>query len=178
MTTGKLKHISPECAVSFSGHRPERLPGKGDLNTPEAQRLAAALREQIEAAIGRGKIFFLNGGMAGFDIFAMEQVAEMKKQYPQIQLVTVAPYKVDFFSREKCWTPDWENRAREIFSKQDIGVKVAERYRSGIYYERNKVLIDYSSELICYWDGGKGGTKFTYDYAVDHGLKITNLFLK
>lgn len=116
--------------------------------------------------------------MAGFDIFAAEQVIELKKQYPQIQLVSVAPYKAEFFSREKCWMPEWISRAREVFSQHDIGVKVAEQYRPGIYYERNEILVNHSSELICYWNGRKSGTKYTIDRAEENGLTIHNLFYK
>jgi len=172
----ELNFINPAFTVSFSGHRPDRLPGKGDPNTMEAQKLILALRKQIEDAVRCGKIFYLHGGMAGFDIFAGEQVIEMKKQYPQIQLVTVAPYKQQFFSREKCWTPDWISRAQNVFDKQDIGVKIAEYYRKGIYYKRNRALINHSSLLISYHDGGAGGTKFTIDYAKEKGLTVRNLY--
>ncbi|MDL2287045.1 SLOG family protein [Eubacteriales bacterium OttesenSCG-928-G02] len=171
-----LKDIDPAKAVSFSGHRPDRLPGYGSLNTSDAQKLKNKMQEQIDDSIRRGKIFYLHGAMAGFDIFAAEQVATMKKQYPQIQLITIAPYKEHFFTREKCWTPDWISRARAVFNQHDMGIKVAERYRSGIYYERNRILIDHSSELICYWDGGSGGTKYTVDQAKNKGIIVHNMF--
>ena len=114
--------------------------------------------------------------MAGFDIFAAEQVVVLRKQYPQIRLVTVAPYIAEFFSRERCWTPDWISRAREVFRQHDIGVKIAERYHFGIYYERNRVLVDHASELICYHDGGSGGTKYTIEYCQKNGSPIHNIF--
>jgi len=162
--------------VSFSGHRPDRLPGKGDPDAPEAQKLADVLQKEIIAAIDRGMAAFIHGCMAGWDIFAAEQVIAVKKQYPHVRLVSVAPYKADFFNREKCWTPGWINRARVVFNQHDFGVKVAERYRSGIYYERNDVLIQYSSELICYHDGGSGGTQYTVKKAQNNGLTVRNLY--
>ena len=171
-----LSEIESVHAVCFSGHRPDRLPGQGNPDTPEAQKLAAALQKQIENAFRQGKYIFLHGAMAGFDLFAAEQVILMKKQYPQMQIITVAPYKEEFFSREKCWTPDWISRAREVFSQHDNGIKVAERYRSGIYYERNRFLVDHSSELIVYWDGGTGGTSYTAKYAKNKGLVIHNIY--
>ena len=171
-----LNDVDSALSVSFSGHRPDRLPGKGDPNTPEAQKLVAALRERIESAIGRGKVYFLHGAMAGFDIFAAEQVIALKEQYPQIQLVTVAPYRTHFYTKEKCWTPDWVKRAKAVFELTDIGLSLENEYRSGIYYKRNDVLIEYSSELICYWDGGNGGTKYTHDKAESKGLTISNLY--
>lgn len=172
----RLNEIDPAFAICFSGHRPNRLPGFGDPDTTETQKLIAALREHIEDAIRCGKIFYLHGAMAGFDLLAAEQVITLKKTYPQIRLVTVAPYKERFFSREKCWTPDWISRAREVFNRQDIGVKLAECYRSGIYYERNRILVDHSSGLICYHDGGRGGTGYTVQDARSKGLRVHNLF--
>ena len=85
------------------------------------------------------------------------------------------PYSAGFVSREECWTPDWISRARAVFRQHDIGIKIAGEYRPGIYYERNCALVDHASELICYWDGGGGGTKFTLGQARKNGLTIQNL---
>ena len=172
----ELNEIDPARAVSFSGHRPERLPGNGDPDAPGAQRLAAVLQKEITAAIERGMTAFLHGCMAGFDIFAIEQVIALKAEYPHIQIISVAPYKAEFFTREKCWTPNWISRARAVFDQHDIGVRVAERYRSGIYFARNDILVAYSSELICYHDDGRGGTAYTVNKAIEKGLTVHNLY--
>ena len=114
--------------------------------------------------------------MAGFDIFAIEQVIALKAEYPHLQIVSVAPYQAEFFTREKCWTPGWISRARAVFEQHDMGVNVAERYRSSIYYARNDILVGYSSELICYHDGGRGGTAYTVNGANEKGLIVRNLY--
>ena len=170
-----LEGVDPDCAVCFSGHRPERLPGKGDRNVLEMNLLITALRQRLIVTINQGKTTFLHGCMAGRDIVCAEQIIILKKQHPRIQLISVAPYKAEFFSREKCWTPDWISRAREVFNLHDVGVKVADQYRSGIYYERNRILIEHSTELICYWDGGKGGTAYTIQYAKKKGVVVVNM---
>lgn len=172
----EMKEVNPSQAVCFSGHRPERLPGYGDPKNREAQRLITILREHIVDAIHRGKLYFIHGAMAGFDLLAAEQVISLKNQFPNIQLISVAPYSVHFFSREKCWTSEWIYRAREVFRQHDFGISLSEHYRSGIYYERNRVLVDNSSELICYHNGGKGGTEQTIRYAKSKSLHIHNLF--
>ena len=173
-----LRGIDPACALCFSGHRPDRLPGKGLADAPEMQPLTTALRQALIAAIERGKMIMLHGCMAGWDIICAEQVILLKKQYPCVQLISVAPYKEAFFSREKCWTPDWISRAREVFGQHDMGIKIAGHYRPGIYYERNRALVAYSSELICYWDGGSGGTEYTVQWAKEKGLAVHNLCVK
>jgi len=171
-----LKDIDPSLTVCFSGHRPNRLPGNGDPEAPEAQKLVAVLQQELKAAIDKGMTAFIHGCMAGFDIYAIEQVIALKPQYPYIKIISVAPYSTHFFTKEKCWTPEWVNRAREVFRQHDTGISLAENYRRGIYYERNEVLIQYSSLLICYHDGGSGGTKYTIDKAREKGLTIKNLY--
>ena len=57
----------------------------------------------------------------------------------------------------------------------DVGIKIAGQYRPGIYYERNRMLIERSSGLLCYWDGESGGTKYTIAKAKEKGLHIHNL---
>jgi len=173
-----LDEIDPINAICFTGHRPDRLPGRGDPDDPEAQKLAASLQTQIEDSVLRGKHNILHGAMAGFDLFAIEQAILLKKQYPQIKIITVAPYKEAFFSREKCWTPEWINRARAVFDQHDIGIRIAERYRTGIYFERNRALVEHSSEIITYWDGGSGGTAYTVECGKRKGLAIYNLYQK
>ena len=140
------------------------------------QSLVSALRVELIAAINRGKTTFLHGCMAGWDIICAEQVIALKKLFPNIRLISIAPYKAKFFSREKCWTPGWISRARKIFNQHDVAIKIADQHHSGIYYERNRALVNYSSELICYWDKGGGGTKSTVDYAEKKGLAVYNLF--
>jgi len=171
-----IESIDPARAVSFSGHRPARLPGKGDPNTPEARTLADALRQEIEDTIRRGKTVYLHGAMAGWDILCAEQVIALKEQYPHIRLFTIAPYAVHFFTRERCWTPEWVERAKKVCRLSDYGMSFAENFRSGIYYERNRVLVNHSSELICYWDGGSGGTAYTVALAQKSGLVVRNLY--
>ena len=170
-----LRGVDPARAICFSGHRPDRLPGKGEADALEMQPLIAALRQALIAAVGRGKTIMLHGCMAGWDIICAEQVLWLKRQYPQVRLIGVAPYQAGFFSREDCWTPGWIDRAREAFGLHDMGIKIAGHYRPGIYYERNRALVDHASELICYWDGGRGGTEYTVHRAEERGLLIQNL---
>jgi len=171
-----IPQINPASSVCFSGHRPDRLPERGDPETPETQKLTAALREQIEDAIRRGKDTFVNGLMAGWDVLAAEQIIALKERHPQIRLFTIAPYAVHFYTREKCWTPEWVARTQEICRRHDFGISIAEHYRPGIYYERNRALVEHSSELLCFWDGGRGGTAYTVQYAESHGLTVHNFF--
>ena len=75
-----LKETNPDRAVCFSGHRPDRLPGRGDPGAAETRKLTDALREQIKGAVGRGKDTFINGLMAGWDYEKLRVMrSEMKE---------------------------------------------------------------------------------------------------
>jgi len=147
----------------------------GRADAPEMQPLTITLREALATAVERGKATMLHGCMAGWDIICAEQVILLKNQYPHVMLISVAPYKTGFFSREECWTPDWISRARAVFRQHDMGIKIAGHYRPGIYYERNRSLVGHASELICYWDGSRGGTEYTVGLAKENGLITQNL---
>ena len=74
-----LNEIDSAHTLCFSGHRPKRLPGKGELNAPETKKLTAILRQELVAAVERGKTIIVHGCMCGFDILASEQVLALKE---------------------------------------------------------------------------------------------------
>jgi len=170
-----LNDLFREKSVCFSGHRPQRLPGRGEPDAPETRELAAALQRRISETVARGMDTFINGYMAGFDILAAEQVVVLKAKHPQIRLISIAPFSVRYYEHAKCWTDEWIIRANVICDLSDFSISLSEHYMHGIYYERDRELVDRSGELICYWDGGSGGTKYTMDYARSKGLIIHNL---
>jgi len=172
----QLKEIDPSGAICFSGHRPERLPGYGDPNSPKMKPLITALQQELVRAVEQGKTTRIHGCRAGWDIVCGEQAINIKKQFPHVRIISVAPYSANFFSKEKCWTPEWVSRAREVFRQHDYGISLTDYYHSGIYYERNRVLISHSSMLICYYDGKGGGTKYTVDRAIEKGMPVQNLY--
>jgi len=155
--------------VCFTGHRPGRLP-KGE----DALKMQHRLSDAIEDAIKRGKINFVSGAMSGFDTLAAEQVIKLKEKYPHIQCILVKPFSLEFFNTNS-WTQKWEARLRAVIKEADFSTSLAKRYRKGIYFKRNEVIVDMSSEVIAYYDGGRGGTKHTIDYANRKGKTIKNI---
>ena len=77
---------------AFTGHRP-----KG-LGYPESDGRCAALKEKLRSLIIRmmeeeGVTHFISGMAQGVDMYAAENVLELKKQYPQITLECAIPYE-------------------------------------------------------------------------------------
>ncbi|MDR1465528.1 MAG: DUF1273 domain-containing protein [Oscillospiraceae bacterium] len=164
-----LSELCPSQTLAFAGHRPSRLPQGAAL-----LRLRDALANEITAALQRGRTQFVTGGMCGFDTMAAEEVLRCKEILPFVRCVVVAPFAVRFYE-QRCWTPDWQARAQAVARRADDFYTIAERYHSGIYYERDRLLVNLSAELVVYYDGGQGGTKYTLDYAATQGKRTTNL---
>jgi len=166
-----LENINPAQTVCFTGHRPGRLPsGAG-----EQIRMTARLADEIEAAVGRGKVSFISGCMSGFDTLAAEQVLRLKGQYPHIQCVLIAPFSAGFF-RGQNWSAEWESRLRAVIRQADVAVSLSERAYKGVYFERDRVMVGLSSEVIAYYDGGAGGTRYTLEFARRQGMAVVNIF--
>ena len=165
-----VSKYKPPQTLCFTGHRPERLPQRAS----ELRRLQGRLSDEIEAAIGRGKVNIVSGAMSGFDTMAAEQVIRLKETHPQIQCILIAPFAIRFFN-DRNWTPEWETRLRAIIKRADFAISLSEHCYQGACFDRNRVIVDMSSEVITYYDGGSGGTKYTVDYAIGCNKPVCNI---
>lgn len=166
--------ISPHSTVSFSGHRPNKLPDYGDISKPAMAALYQKLLNEIEIAILNDKTNFIHGSMAGFDILAAEAVLQLKEKYPHIHLYSIVPFKRGFLQTKE-WDEQWRQRAKAVFKQSDGRIALEPAYSFGVYYRRNRWLVEHSSLLICYCISRNGGTKMTLDYAASRDIPIINL---
>lgn len=173
----QLKKFGVAHSVCFSGPRPSKLPDNGDYQATSIIQMKTRLEEKIECCLDNGKSIFLNGCMSGFDILAGETVLKIRQYRPEIVCVTVAPFRIDFFENAN-WTPEWKRRALGVYLQSNLSFSLSENYRKGIYYERDRFLVDHSSLLICYYAGTGGGTKYTLDYAQQNSVLIQNVFME
>lgn len=163
---------SPDHIVSFTGYRPMKLPNNG---SKEVQiELYKLLKKEISEQLLKGHTTYINGCMAGWDILAGEAVINLRDSHPELKCITVAPFRKSFFSGS-AWTKEWKGRALEVYRKSNLAFALSEDYRPGIYYARNRFLVDHSHLLICYYDGKSGGTQYTVNYATVQNLQIINL---
>lgn len=149
----------------FTGHR--------QINEAIAE-VESRLTKAVENLIQTGYLYFGAGGARGFDALASEVVLKLKKQYPQIHLILVLPFD-DQYKHEKNWTQteiEQYHRLKEASSKVVI---ISAGYRSGIYYRRNRHLVDFSSACIVYMTRKNSGTGYTVNYAAANGLKVINI---
>lgn len=164
----------PVTTVCFAGPRPGNLPDKGEKNSAAILEIGRKLRQKIIYYIAAGKTTFINGGMSGFDTIAGETVLELQREYPKILCVTIAPFRINYFGKD-FWTPEWKQRALNLYTRSNIAFSLSNAYHKGVYYERNKYMADHSSVLLCYYAGAGRGTKYTLDYAGKKQLNICNI---
>jgi uncharacterized phage-like protein YoqJ len=165
MTTDKSK------TLAFSGHRSEKLPQtKEGLNA-----LRKRLGDEIDRAIRDGYTDLIMGACYGFDLMAADEVIARKHKTrlvtdPPIRLIAAVPYENQ---AEK-----WKESDREIYYNTlalcDEVITLQTHYSKGVFYARNRWMVDRASRLIAY-SNGSGGTGYTVTYAEKNGLDIVNL---
>jgi uncharacterized phage-like protein YoqJ len=90
----------------------------------------------------------------GFDIPCGETVMRLRDgEYKDIKLVCVIPY-LEHWQR---WGEKWRMRHANLEANADKVIYMGEKCNKGIYYGRNRIMVDNSNRLICYWDGERGG---------------------
>lgn len=151
--------------VCFTGHRQMEEP------ISEVER---KLTGTVENLIRKGYLHFGAGGARGFDALASEVVLELKTRYPQIHLILVLPYD-EQYSHEKGWTWAEIEQYHRLKRQASKVVILAASYTSGVYYRRNRHLVDNSSICVAYMTRANSGTSYTVNYAKAKGLKVVNI---
>jgi uncharacterized phage-like protein YoqJ len=162
-----------EKTVCFSGHRNNRLP----QTAKEMNSLKARISKEIDRAVHDGFNTFLFGACYGFDLICAEIVLNIKNKIKpenseNIRVVAVVPFEEQ--------AAKWNDSDRETYyntlAKCDDVVTLSLQYAKDCYNKRNKYMADNSGRLICYFDGGSGGTCNTVEYAKQSGVEIVNLY--
>ena len=129
---------------------------------------------EVERLIQSGYRYFGAGGARGYDALASEVVLSLKQKYPQIHLILVLPFK-DQYVKEGNWTRDEINQYYSLQQRASKVVILQEQYSSGVYYRRNRHLVDFSSTCIAYMTKSNSGTSYTVNYALSKGVKVINV---
>ena len=153
--------------VSFTGHRPEKLPYFSE-DDPMCVDLKERLKTQIEKLINDGADSFFTGMARGVDIWCAEIVLELKQKYPAIQLTAVIPCK----NQANKWGGSDKIRYENILNRCNKAVFISEEYDKTCMLKRDRALVELCDVLIAVFDGTKGGTKYTVEYAGKKHKKV------
>lgn len=133
--------------------------------------ISERLKETLVELIENGYRYFGAGGALGFDTLAAQTILELKEKYPQIRLILVLPCETQ--------TRGWKEKDIEIYEnikrQADKVVYISKEYTRGCMHKRNRHLVDCSSVCIAYLTKSNGGTAYTVDYAIKHGLTVFNI---
>ncbi len=155
-----MNDSTPRTTIAFTGHR--------HYNRSHD----CAIIECLEQLVTSGARVFRVGMAEGFDLAAAFVVLELRHHHPEIRLEAYIPYPK---FRERLTKHNQQlydivlNQADEIFY-------IAEEYRHGIYYERNRALVDGADLVVAWWDGSTSGTGQTVRYARKQHVTVKNLF--
>lgn len=145
----------------FTGHRPEKLKAPEWLIKRELDR-------EIRQAITDGLDVFITGMARGVDIWAAEIVLSLRDSGLPIRLICASPF--DGF--ERSWNEEWQQRYHHILNGADYTLFVCKGYSRSCFQIRNEWMVNHSSRVIAAYNGEKGGTKNTIDYAIRNGIPV------
>lgn len=151
----------------FTGHRKMEEP---------ISEIEHRVTVAVEGLIQNGYRYFGAGGARGFDALASQVVLKLKTTYPQIHLILVLPFD-EQYSHEKNWTESEVAQYHRLKERASKVVVLAAEYSSGIYYRRNRHLVDHSSVCVAYMRRTNSGISHTVNYARAKGPEIVNTAL-
>lgn len=153
--------------ISFTGYRPEKLPFFSE-DDPMCVDLKERLSEQIGKFIADGADEFYTGMALGVDTWAAEAVLEHKRAHPEIKLIAVVPCP----QQSNKWRAADKERYRSILKRCDKVMTVSPKYTRDCMLKRNRALVELCDVLLAIYDGKKGGTEYTVNFANSKGKKV------
>lgn len=145
----------------FTGYRPQKLTYLRDEMSAEYQKLYAVLTEQIKNAVDREYDYFISGFAEGIDLMAAEIVIALKRDGYDISLEAAMPAMNQ--------TDGWDDLSRGIYymllDQADRRVCLDKKMSKYSCLRRNEYMVEQSDLVIAVYDGKKGGTGYTVNYA-------------
>lgn len=168
-TEGKKGNAFTAC---FTGHRPSSLPCGYDEEHPDCLKIKSQLRRMISGLIEKKNVsHFIAGAALGVDMWAMEIVLELKKQYPGITLEAAVPCS----SQAARWNAEAKERYGRLLSLCDRVTLVQEHYTPDCMMKRNEYMVDSSDYVVAVWNGKPSGTGNTIKYAKRRGKPVYSI---
>lgn len=152
-----------EKTCCFTGHR--------DLPEEIWDNIEIILFDEVGDALINGYNCFMTGLAEGADQIFAEVVLTERRRRPDIKLVAV----ISHAGRLKAKDPEFQ---RLLKLCDEVRV-LSDRYDKGVYYRRNKYMVDNSSLVLAAYDGRpSGGTCYTVKYAEKQGVWVREIPVK
>ena len=150
--------------VCFTGHR----------NIKSATAIERQLVEIVKGLVAQGYTHFLAGGARGFDTIAARVVIQLIKAHPQITLRLALPFPSPY-EIENGWSEEDIENYHAILDAADDVVYMGQKYKRGLYYKRDRYLVDNAAVCVAYQRRKTGGTAYTVNYATERSIQLIML---
>lgn len=157
-----------EVTACFSGHRPEKLPDRGNSNSQITKVIKSLIKQEIDIALADGYTDFIVGMARGIDLWAGEILTDMICIGVPLKTIAVYPYR-GYNSRLRgmeLWA------SGRILGKASEIIYLNDEYYRGCMRERNRYMIDRSSRLIAVVSDFRSGTGQTISYAKKENVDV------
>ncbi len=125
------------------------------------------LYDRLEEIISAGCDTFLCGMAEGFDLLALECLADLK-QKKRIYIEACIPYR----GHEERLLQREKKRYGELLSWCDRKTVLFDGYVSGCFLARDRYMVDCADVVLAYLTQNKGGTAYTVGYARKKGVPV------
>ncbi len=156
---------------TFTGHRENKLPWRGDENDPRCLRLKQQIFDAAEAVYRSGVRHYICGMANGCDFYFAEAVLALRSEHPDVTLEAAIPCE----GQSSRWSAALRRRYDRIAAECDYQTVIQKNYTPDCMLRRNRYMVDASSVLITAYNGSAGGTRSTLLYAMRQGLQIIEL---
>lgn len=156
--------------ISFTGHRPNKLPYLNESD-PECVKLKDRLENVVRGLIADGADIFYSGMALGVDMWAAEIILKLKREFSNVRLTALIPCP----EQAELWGEELKARYEDILARCDKVITISPRYDSECMKKRNMALVDSCDVLIAVFDGSRGGTYQTVNYAKSEHKRIVML---
>jgi uncharacterized phage-like protein YoqJ len=175
---GEVKYVHNVDDVSFSapvctftGHRPAKLPFRGESD-PFCLNLRAALGNAVEESYRLGYRNYLCGMALGVDTWAAMEVLRLKYFHDDIKLFAAIPY----MNQSKGWYGWEQDRYDDILKLCERVFVVCDEPSRRAPIIRDAFMVNHSSRIIAVYDGSpSGGTAATVGMAKRKNLDMVTL---
>lgn len=150
--------------VCFSGHR---------VLYEAKETVEKSLETAIRQSIANGANTFIAGGAIGVDTIAAQAVIRLRGEYPNIRLVLALPCPPEYQTLK--WTAQQKEEYSEILKQANEVRVLSDKFTRGCMFKRNSFMVENSGTLIYYLRTDSGGTKYTVDYAKQHGIDLIGI---
>ena len=156
-----------ETSCSFTGHRPTKLPWRGNENAPRCLTLKAQIAVSLDGIYKSGYRHFLCGMALGCDTYFAEAVLALRERCPDVTLEAAIPCD----TQSDKWNRKQKETYQRILSQCDCITYVSHVYTPDCMQRRNEYMINHSSMLLACFNGSFSGTMKTILFAEREGLQ-------